>query len=119
MGTTPQGYYRPLPNNLELRDSDIHGHGVFALEYIERGHNFGVTHIEDGRFQNNSIRLPLGAFINYSDIPNCKFVKDGELTFLVTIEDIEQDEELTVKYLNYNPMESGTNYLVPAQSLDR
>lgn len=118
-GTTPEGYYRPLPNNLELRDSPIHGHGIFAREDIEDGHEFGVTHIEDARFQQGSIRLPLGAFINYSENPNSEFYEDGKFTRLRTTRPIKNGEEVTVKYLTYNPEKKETNnYLVPSVTLD-
>lgn len=119
-GTTPEGYYRPLPNNLELRTSPIHGHGIFAREDIEHGHEFGATHLADGRFQQGSIRLPLGAFVNYSDAPNAELYEEGDLTRLRSLRPIKNGEEVTVKYLTYDPQKKETNnYIVPSQSLDR
>ena len=103
--------YKPLPDNLRLGFSDIHDIGLFAKEDIPTGTNFGMSHLQFGK---NIIRTPVGGFINHSDEPNCEKVK---LTFtveedqaaydfnrwnLVTIKDIKEGEELTLKYTFYN-----------------
>ena len=102
--------YKPLPDNLRLGFSDIHDIGLFAKEDIPIGTNFGMSHLQFGK---NIIRTPVGGFINHSDEPNCEKVK---LTFtveedqpayninrwnLVTIKDIKEGEELTLKYTFY------------------
>ena len=102
--------YKPLPDNLRLGFSDIHDIGLFAKENISKGTNFGMSHIQ---VSNTIVRTPLGGFINHSDDPNCEKVK---LTFttedhqpaynfskwnLVTIKDIKEGEELTLKYTFY------------------
>ena len=102
--------YKPLPSNLRLGFSDIHDIGLFAKEDIPTGTNFGMSHLQFGK---NIIRTPLGGFINHSDEPNCEKVK---LTFtveedqpaynfnrwnLITIKDIKEGEELTLKYTFY------------------
>ena len=101
--------YKPLPDKLKLGPSKIHGVGVFAAEDIEKGHNFGMTHLKLGE---KLIRTPLGGFINHANEPNCIKAElrangyQGE-TFkkkwnLVTIKDIKAGEELTLKYTFYN-----------------
>ncbi len=102
--------YKPLPDNLRLGFSDIHDIGLFAKEDIPMGTNFGMSHLQFGK---NIIRTPVGGFINHSDEPNCEKVK---LTFtveedraaydfnrwnLITIKDIKEGEELTLKYTFY------------------
>ena len=102
--------YKPLPDNLRLGFSDIHDIGLFAKEKISHGTNFGMSHIQ---ISNTIIRTPLGGFINHSDNPNCNKVKlfltneDKQPAYnfskwnLVTIKDIKEGEELTLKYTFY------------------
>ena len=105
--------YRPLPTNLRLGFSKIDDIGLFAKEKIEKGTNLGMSHIKIGE---RIIRTPLGGFLNHANIPNCHKTKlrytshdnplikfDYVAWNLVAIEDIEVDEELTVKYEWYTP----------------
>ena len=102
--------YKPLPKELRLGFSDIHGIGVFTKQFVPVATNFGMTHLQFGK---NIIRTPLGGFLNHSDNPNCDKVK---LTFtnedktpsysfnkwnLVTLKDIKEGEELTLWYTFY------------------
>ena len=78
------------------------GLGLFTKREIEEGHEFGITHVFDIRFENGYIRTPLGGFINHNTNPNCKLVevdkdifpvtKDSKCLKLVSIRKIEQDE---------------------------
>ena len=99
--------YKPLPESTEIRNSPIHGVGLFAKSSIKKGTHLGVSHIEAPGFHQNYIRTPVGGFINHSDEPNCVKIESPEesmLTYfsLVASKDIEKDEELTVKYTLYN-----------------
>jgi SET domain-containing protein len=96
-------YYRPLPNYITIKNSDIEGLGLFASDDIDKGHIIGITHIEDQDFPNGYSRTPLGGFYNYSDEPNCESIADGRFLKLKTLRDIKSGEELTVKYYLYNP----------------
>ena len=99
--------WRPLPDFLTIKNSKIEGLGLFALKDIPEGTDLGITHIFDSRFQDKYIRLPLGAFINHHEIPNCNavFAKNdseiGEIKHIriVTIKEIKEGEEITVKYI--------------------
>ena len=103
--------YKPLPENLRLGFSDIHDIGVFAKEAVPRATNFGMTHLQFGK---NLIRTPLGGFLNHNDDPNCEKVKlkftneDKEPSYifnkwnLITLKDIKEGEELTLKYTFYD-----------------
>ncbi len=102
--------YKPLPDNLRLGFSDIHDIGLFAKEDIPEGTNFGMSHLQFGK---NIIRTPIGGFINHSDEPNCEKVKltitveEDQPAYnfsrwnLITIKDIKEGEELTLKYTFY------------------
>ena len=99
--------WRPLPDFLTIKTSKIEGLGLFALKDIPEGTDLGITHIFDSRFQDKYIRLPLGAFINHHEIPNCNavFAKNdseiGEIKHIriITLKDIKEGEEITVKYI--------------------
>lgn len=99
--------WRPLPNFLTINHSTIEGLGLFATEPIEKGTDLGMTHVFDSRFHDNYLRLPLGAFVNHHEIPNCKAVlceedeEFGEVKHIriVTINDIVKGAEITVKYV--------------------
>jgi SET domain-containing protein len=98
--------YKPLPKELRLGFSDIHDIGLFAKENIPVGTNFGKSHVQ---ISNTIIRTPLGGFINHSDNNNCekvkKIIRKTDLQLirwdLVTIKDIKEGEELTLKYTFY------------------
>ena len=91
--------YKPLPDNLELKLSDIHGYGVFASEDIPAGKVLGMTHIESPEL----IRTPLGGYINHSMNPNCIRISEGNRWYLQTIQDISEGEEITLMYKGYKP----------------
>ena len=91
--------YKPLPDNLELRPSEIHGYGVFALEDIPAGQMLGLSHIQSPEL----IRTPLGGYINHSMNPNCIRILEGNRWYLQSIQDIEEGEEITLMYKGYRP----------------
>ena len=103
--------YQPLPKNLTLGESEIHDIGLFAKEDLVGGTNLGISHIELGEM---IIRTPLGGFVNHSETPNCVKVEsltrqrvtplyDHDFTKwdLVTLRDIEEGDELTLRYTFY------------------
>ena len=107
--------YQPLPAGLTIADSVIDGQGVFTTRRLVAGTELGISHY---RIEKNLIgthgqdkiffRTPLGGFINHSDEPNCIKnqirIKPGfDKWNLVVIEDIEEGEELTLKYKLYKP----------------
>jgi len=101
-------FYTPLMDGLTIRESHIHGLGLFATKPIKSKTVLGVSHKFDDRFQNNYIRTPLGGFINHSDDPNLVLIENEaegllkDLKYVRTIRDIQAGEELTLKYTLYN-----------------
>tara|TARA_B100000029_G_scaffold464961_2_gene499286 strand:+ start:6455 stop:6754 length:300 start_codon:yes stop_codon:yes gene_type:complete len=93
--------YRPLPDFLEIRVSDIDGYGLFTKEILGIGENLGITHMKNKDFEDGRIRTPLGGFINHSDTPNCELIDIGKYYYLITKKDVMPDEELTVQYTLY------------------
>ena len=104
--------YKPLPESLTIKQSDINGLGLFADQKIMQATNLGMTHL---KFNGTIFRTPLGGFINHSNTPNCEkaclFMTNHDnpnLKFdykkwnLITLQDIKEGEELTVRYTFYN-----------------
>lgn len=96
-------YYKPLPENLTIQKSEVHGLGLFALEKILKETDLGISHIFHVDFEDEYIRTPLGGFVNYSETPNCEIKINIDGYNLVALHDIEKGEELTLKYNLYNP----------------
>lgn len=100
--------YNPLPSFLTIKESNIHGLGIFAKEEIKKGTELGISliHLPE-EFMEEVIRTPLGGFYNHSDNPNIKAItfSKGSLKFtkLVTIKDITKDEEIVGRYTMYTP----------------
>ena len=104
--------YKPLPNSLTIKKSKVNGLGLFTKEGLAQGTNLGMTHLKLG---SKIFRTPLGGFINHSNTANCVKAEllftnedDPLLKFnykkwnLITVRDIREGEELTVRYTFYN-----------------
>ena len=92
--------YKPLPDSLTIKKSNIQGLGLFAVKTIAKNTDLGMIHFSYGELL---IRTPLGGFINHSLKPNCKKIDLDQEWHLKTLIDIKKDEELTLKYTIYNP----------------
>ena len=95
-------YYNPLPDNLSIRKSDIHGHGIFANKEIKKDYDLGSTHIKVPMIL-GFIRTPLGGFINHSNKPNCvlEVTRDWDdyiIYNVFTTRLIKKNEELLLEY---------------------
>ena len=92
-------HYKPLPKEVTISSSKIHGLGLFSTEEILMHTFLGISHHKNIGSKDNYIRTPLGGFINHSDDPNCTLYKVGsEYLYLKTIKRIQKGTELTVKY---------------------
>lgn len=97
--------YQPLPSNVKIGESDIHGYGIFAKDFIQENSLIGICHVQDappsGNFEKNLVRTPLGGFINHSNHPSCMILTRGRYWTLWTVKDLFIGDELTVNYLLY------------------
>jgi len=99
--------WRPLPDQITIKESKIEGLGIFATEDLPPNTDLGISHVYDQRFPDNYIRLPLGAFINHHEMPNCKAIVSeshetlGEIKHIriITDKSILSGEELTLNYI--------------------
>ena len=91
--------YRPLPDYWTIKDSDIDGLGLFAIEDISKDTTIGVTH----HFLWEGVaRTPLGGFINHSNEPNCILDRIIAESHLRTTSNIKAGEEITLSYEMYS-----------------
>ena len=97
--------YNPLPEEVTIKSSKIHGFGVFATCDINKGHEFGITHVRHNDFLDGYIRTPLGGFFNHSEYPNCEAYKIEDYIQLRAISNIKVNEELTATYWLYSVKE--------------
>lgn len=86
----------PLPDGLYLDESAVHGLGIFAESEIKRDTTIGIGFAE-------VVGLPSpfrgwGGWINHSNTPNVKRVKNGQFHIIIAIRDIDIDEELFLMY---------------------
>jgi len=115
--------YAPLHAGLTIRESSIHGLGVFTLVDLPAAEILGISHVCDrtnGRYHQDYIRTPIGGMINHSDAPNCRKISvqpgatwtqeifgtlpEGAISDTMAIETTRQilaGEELTVTYTIY------------------
>lgn len=96
--------YKPLPDGVTIRESDIEGLGLFAEKFIPKGTYLGIIHIPDNSGSGEYIRTPLGGFGNHSETPNCdkSTTDDYKGNWAIsTNRDIQPDEEITWTYTFY------------------
>jgi hypothetical protein len=97
--------YRPLPDGLTIKESNVQGLGLFATKDFDADIVLGIVHIQNKNFPHGYIRTALGAFYNHSEDPNCVNVKGFwhqlPVCYLKTIRTIKSGEELTAKYTLY------------------
>ena len=111
--------YTPLPSCLTIKESKIHGLGLFATKNIPKGTNLGIAHVllphADETFPQSYCRTPLGGFYNHSDNPDCEiksrihyFYNSSSHHRLVTTilelftkKNIKKGKEITSRYILY------------------
>ncbi len=97
----PQVQYRPLPKCLTIKQSEIEGLGLFAKEKIMKDTVLGISHVKLESAEDGYLRTPLGGFINHSENANCIKQENSSNLYLKTTKEIEEGEEITLKYTIY------------------
>ena len=64
--------YKPLPDGVTIKESQVQGLGLFATKDFDAEVVLGIVHILDKNFPHGAIRTALGAFII---IPMIRIVK--------------------------------------------
>ena len=99
MKTFDESTYRPLPQTVTIRPSDIDGLGLHAVVDIPAGTVLGETHVlVHNRDRHEWVRTPVGGFINHSDDPNSYIATDKGDRILHIIKPVKVGEEITVYY---------------------
>ena len=97
--------YKPLPDGLTIKESQLQGLGLFATRNFDADVVLGIVHVLNKNFPHGSIRTALGAFYNHSDNPNCKntsgFWHQLPVKYLITTKAIKEGDELTAAYTLY------------------
>ena len=95
--------YRPLAPGLKIKDSHVHGQGLFTDVPLLEGTYLGLGYfvLKNGF----KIRLPLGSFINHSDEPNVRVFEVQSrvsLRYVFTSRDIDAGEEILIRYEDWD-----------------
>jgi cytidyltransferase-like protein len=89
--------------------SNIQGQGAFAQKNYPEGTVIDKLHDILGQGQYNFYEL--GKMYNHSETPNCKNIMKDNTRYLVTIQPVEQGEELTADYRLQPDLEQPENFL--------
>ena len=87
--------YQPLPDCLTIKESEIHGLGLFATENIPKGTNLGIAHILIPHAEET---FDQSYYFSHSSSHSRLVTTIMEL---FTKNDIKKGEEMTSKYLLY------------------
>jgi len=115
-----RGKIRKRTARIEVRESGVHGRGVYATQFISEGNriieyigqriswegapdddndphtfNFGL---ESGEVINPAIGGNDARWINHSCDPNCEAIEEDDRIFIYAMRDIEPGEELFYDY---------------------
>lgn len=105
----------PMPagfEQIELRDSPIHGKGLFATRHISSGELIAPARL-------SRKRTPAGRYTNHSTHPNAKFVRvhdapDGDL-HMVAVLPIAPDDEVCINYRQAGAVNGNGRFPLPAE----
>jgi hypothetical protein len=100
-------------NGLKVRESKIHGKGLFANKEFNEGDLIGIAHI------NGNPTGMIGRFHNHSDKPNAHSVSFGNKKYLAALRPLMKGEEITVDYRRQPDLEQPEQFQNGGESGDR
>jgi SET domain-containing protein len=83
-------------DNFEIKDSDIHGKGIFATKKISPGEFINVALFKSG--DNFYETTKFGDTINHYNKPNCRTRYEGKYYRTYATKEINPGDEITVDY---------------------
>ncbi|MCK5603434.1 SET domain-containing protein-lysine N-methyltransferase [Candidatus Pacearchaeota archaeon] len=89
--------------NFEIKDSDIHGKGVFATKKMKPGEFINVA-LFKGKSDYHETTI-FGAHINHSKEANARTRFEGDYYRTYSASDINPGDEITVDYTNNKTLE--------------
>jgi SET domain-containing protein len=89
--------------NFEIKDSNIHGKGVFAKKRIKPGEFINVA-LFKGKDDMHDTTL-FGAHLNHSSKPNARTRFEGDYYRTYAVSNIDPDDEITVDYRKNRSLE--------------
>tara|TARA_Y100000310_G_scaffold255942_1_gene263596 strand:+ start:286 stop:609 length:324 start_codon:yes stop_codon:yes gene_type:complete len=99
----------------KIDKSKIHGYGIIAIQPIPENTNIGISHIGIGLINNKLVCgdiTEMGSFTNHSYKPNCIYkVVDGNI-HMVSIKDIDIEEELVIDFSKNKDIAVNIQYIV-------
>jgi len=84
---------QPLEDRLIVKESKIHGDGVFPTDWFEQDELIGL--LLDKRFRRTRL---LGRFINHDDNPNTVMVPGPNGMYLRATKPLLAEDEITMNY---------------------
>lgn len=91
--------------NFKIKDSGIHGKGVFATKKIKKGEHINVALYKVKGEDDWHDTTQFGAFLNHSYEPNARTRYEGNLYRTYAVSNIEPDDEITVDYTKNKDLE--------------
>tara|TARA_Y100000593_G_scaffold88709_1_gene171508 strand:+ start:1381 stop:2004 length:624 start_codon:yes stop_codon:yes gene_type:complete len=93
-----------LGSSVEIKDSDIHGVGLFASKNIQEGEFIHYTHVYHHTLKGWAALQPNYKY-NHSFKDNCEVVEGNRCMKLIAIKAIKKGEELLANYADNDKLE--------------
>lgn len=88
---------------IDIKDSPIHGKGVFAALSIDKGdwqhvYGFKADRFDKFTFEDKFKPYPPFKYLNHSALPNCQVMEDDDGVYIEALQNLSAGDELTIDY---------------------